>query len=399
MRPIETVVAASLGLAAASFPLPLGSPLAAFDVRDAAAAVEAHLAAGWMTTTTYTAPWPRAYHSAVWAGSRMIVWGGLGSSGLPFFTGGLYDPVTDSWTPTTIVDAPSGRDHHTAVWTGTRMIVWGGYDSTGPAVLRTGGRYDPASDSWTATATTTAPSAREHHTAVWTGSRMIVWGGRDANGNLLNNGGQYDPASDSWTPIGTSGAPSPRYHHTAVWTGSHMVVWGGSGNGSSGLDTGGRYDPVAGSWTPTTTAGAPSPRWRHTGVWTSARMIVWGGYGNLTNNVLNTGARYDPAANTWAPTTTVGAPVPRVFHTTVAAGSRMIVWGGWSNGDLTCLETGGEYHPATDTWTATTIGGAPSERCDHAGVWTGSRMIVWGGYGAFGYLHTGGRYKPSFIKF
>ena len=43
--------------------------------------------------------------------------------------------------------------------------------------LNTGGRYNPSTDSWTATSTTNAPAARAHHTAVWTGSEMIVWGG------------------------------------------------------------------------------------------------------------------------------------------------------------------------------------------------------------------------------
>src|SRR5438132_3206892 len=32
-------------------------------------------------------------------------------------------------------------------------------------------------DAWSATSTVNAPSAREWHTAVWTGSEMIVWGG------------------------------------------------------------------------------------------------------------------------------------------------------------------------------------------------------------------------------
>ena len=41
----------------------------------------------------------------------------------------------------------------------------------------TGGRYDPGTDSWTATSTTNAPTARYAPTAVWTGSEMIVWGG------------------------------------------------------------------------------------------------------------------------------------------------------------------------------------------------------------------------------
>ena len=32
-------------------------------------------------------------------------------------------------------------------------------------------------DTWTATSTTNAPVRRAGHTAVWTGSEMIVWGG------------------------------------------------------------------------------------------------------------------------------------------------------------------------------------------------------------------------------
>ena len=44
-------------------------------------------------------------------------------------------------------------------------------------VFNTGGRYDPATDSWRPTSTQNAPSARSGPTAVWTGSEMIVWGG------------------------------------------------------------------------------------------------------------------------------------------------------------------------------------------------------------------------------
>jgi N-acetylneuraminic acid mutarotase len=66
------------------------------------------------------------------------------------------------------------------------MIVWGGVD--GPSYFNTGGQYDPAGNSWTSTATAGA-AARGGHTAVWTGMRMIVWGGYD--GVALNIGGRY----------------------------------------------------------------------------------------------------------------------------------------------------------------------------------------------------------------
>ena len=69
------------------------------------------------------------------------------------------------------------------------MIVWGGVGA-GTTIVRTGGQYDPVDDSWTATATVGAPAAREVHTAVWSGTRMIVWGGYDGV-NFLSTGGQY----------------------------------------------------------------------------------------------------------------------------------------------------------------------------------------------------------------
>ena len=110
------------------------------------------------------------------------------------------------------------------------MIVWGGR----PDFLSSGGRYDPATDTWTATDTDNAPSPRWQHTAVWTGSEMIVWGGEVEYITSLNAGGRYDPATDSWTATARTNAPSARAQHTAVWTGSEMIVWGGSGDNTGG---------------------------------------------------------------------------------------------------------------------------------------------------------------------
>ena len=56
---------------------------------------------------------------------------------------------------------------------------------------------------------TNAPSARFRHTAVWTGTEMIVWGGQ-----LINTGGRYDPATDSWKPTSAINAPSARFFVT-----------------------------------------------------------------------------------------------------------------------------------------------------------------------------------------
>ncbi len=56
---------------------------------------------------------------------------------------------------------------------------------------------------------------------------MIVWGGLDESNNHLNTGGRYNPGTDSWVATSTRNAPIGRYGHTAVWSGSEMIVWGG----------------------------------------------------------------------------------------------------------------------------------------------------------------------------
>src|SRR5436190_16560271 len=120
-------------------------------------------------------------------------------------------PTGPNTTSTT--NAPDGRLRHTAVWTSSEMIVWGGFNGNG---LITGGRYNPGADSWTSTSTTNAPSDRTSHTAVWTGSEMIVWGGYD----LLNTGGRYDPVTDIWTATSTNNAPAGRYYHDVILCGN-----------------------------------------------------------------------------------------------------------------------------------------------------------------------------------
>src|SRR6266496_4154063 len=161
----------------------------------------------WTATSTASAPVGRRFHTAVWTGSEMIVWGGQDQSLNPLNTGARYNPSTDSWTPISTTNAPAPRSYQSAVWSGSEMIVWGGIDGNFNA-LNTGGRYDPVTDSWSAMIPTNP--ARAGHTALWTGSEMLVWGGSDTN-----TGVRYNPDSDSWITINTTNAPSAR---GAVWT-------------------------------------------------------------------------------------------------------------------------------------------------------------------------------------
>ena len=304
------------------------------------------------------------------------------------------DCVNDSWTPTTIVNAPDARRGHTAVWTGSEMIIWGGLDQNF-VETNTGGRYNPALDSWITTSTTNAPSIRWRHTAVWTGIEMIVWAGSDSN-MFLNSGGRYDPVSDTWTATSSGNAPTARVDHTAVWTGGEMIVWGGYGcSGNCNFNSGGRYNPGTDNWTPTSTVNVPSARFGHTAVWTGSDMTVWGGTDAIVNHTyLHTGGRYSPANDSWTPTSLMNVPLGRIAHTAVWTGSEMIVWGGVDE-TFNDTNTGGRYNPVNDSWTATSPNSAPSPRDSHTGVWTASEMIVWGGGDQTGDFNNGGRYNAG----
>src|SRR2546426_10653089 len=66
---------------------------------------------------------------------------------------------------------------------------------------------------------------------------------------------------DTWSSI-RFGVPEARAYHSALWTGSEMIVWGG-GVGED-LQTGGRSDPATDTWLPTSPrAGVPGGHMGH----------------------------------------------------------------------------------------------------------------------------------------
>src|SRR5262249_3531761 len=156
--------------------------------------------------------------SAVWTGTEMIIWGGVATTGVAD-TGARYDPATDHWTPLP-TNGTTNRQDHRAVWTGREMIVWGGSNGVdpvgGPAI---GFKYDPMANAILPMSAVNAPSPRWGHVALFTGQELVIWGGTDGY-TALETGGRYDPASDRWTAMTQSG--DSRIEPTGVWTGSEL---------------------------------------------------------------------------------------------------------------------------------------------------------------------------------
>jgi N-acetylneuraminic acid mutarotase len=295
----------------------------------------------------------------------------------------------------------SERQEHTAVWSGSQMIVWGGRNEDDEA-FGDGMRYNLAGNTWSAMAAPPAsgePSERSRTTAIWTGDALVVWGG-SAEGVPLRTGGIFRQAT-GWTNTPLMGAPSARFGHTAVWTGTEMLIWGGVGGiGTVPVNTGARFNVSSNRWFPLSTVGAPRARGFHTAVWTGAEMIIYGGY-DITNlfapNFLSSMGRYNPVTDTWS-TNIVSFGTGRASATAIWTGTEMITWGGYSSAGLFSpiiyYNSGGRYNPASNLWTslpAVSISG----RNSHTAAWNGNEMFIWGGRGTSGPTNTGAIYKPA----
>jgi hypothetical protein len=333
---------------------------------------------GWRSLSEEGAPTARRQHTAVWTGSEMMVWGGRRSGSLG--DGGRYDPRTDSWRMLSTLNAPSRRADHTAIWTGSEMIVWGGTESAGVAGgLGDGGRYDPATDTWTELSETDAPFARWNHRAIWTGTEMIVWGGQSSAGGWTYTGGRYDPAIDVWIPLPP--LPDGIVGDAAVWTGSELVIWGGSSSGPRVPGVGARWSPSSNTWSPMSTDAAPNNADQALATWTGSEMIVWGG--RVGNSPVTGGGVYDPVPDVWTPLAGEGAPRRRGDARGVWTGREWVIWGGYGptptgrNSPIP-IGDGAAYNAADGHWRSLPSAPIPDRRL-HSAVWTGTEMIVWGG--------------------
>lgn len=333
----------------------------------------------------------RSNHSAVWTGSKMIVFGGVDVSGQIVNSGAIFDPASNQWTAINSQGAPA-RAYHQAIWTGQKMIVWGGLDPTGglAAWSDSGAIYDPSNGSWTSFRGRRAANAvvpnRTSQTVVWTGTRMIVWGGNvTVNGRSIPEGGIFNPDNMSWSDIRTAGAPLRYSGHSAVWTGSQMIVWGGKplpgANGSAIGETneGGIWDLATNSWTAMRVAGAPSARTLHQAIWTGDAMLIFGGNENLQRGIKGTGGVFKPSSNSWSQLIVAETAPQRTDHTALWTGSEMLVWGGKQSSSANSFNIVNGIGADGRSIRAISAPSAPAPRSGHSAVWTGMSMIVFGG--------------------
>lgn len=126
-------------------------------------------------------------------------------------------------------------------------------------------------------------AARQEQTTtlLWDG-RVLVVGGRDADGEPLRSGEIYDPQQGTWAPIAPMS--TARYGHTAsVLLDGRVLVTGGSEcrrtcSERDSLATAEVYDPASDIWVQTTNMRVPR-REHAAAVLADGRVLVAGGRG------------------------------------------------------------------------------------------------------------------------
>jgi len=297
----------------------------------------------------------------VWDGNIMyVLTGGYGMHS--------YNPDTDIWASFNFNNTPPFT---TAVYAPPGFIIWNGQSGDGV-------KYNISTNAFVGLPIINAPFARTQFSMIFTGSKLIIWGGQPwvVGQPLTNTGAVYDLATDTWTAMSTVGAPEARGEHTATWstTTNRMIVWGGYNQATVRINTGGIYDPVTNAWTGATSlAGAPSGRENHSATWTGTGMIIFGG--NFGTTTYNTGAIYNPVANSWTTMSTFGAITVR-DHAATWGGGKLYIAGGSSNSidGTTMLQT---YTESTNTWSSPTSFGEAKvlNNC----FYKNNMVIVWGG--------------------
>jgi hypothetical protein len=355
----------------------------------------------WVSISPVGAPAPRTHAAAAWIGDGMFVWGGRGEAG-DLDDGAIYDPASDAWKPLGVGGdgAPSPRVMASAVWTGSAVVVIGGGPWASGVGYADGGRYDPATKMWSPVSPLSPPTGRRLPIAVWTGTRVLVWGGEE-NGTPIAGGGLYNPSNDTWTSLPTTGAPTARSGAAWVWTGTKLLLFGGRINGIDTTSEGYVYDLAGLKWSPMSSDNAPDARYDAFAVWMGdpggpGEMLVWGGRDG--NDEFDDGARYDPVANKWLKVSGMGAPSKR------AAPSGRSGVAGWTGlqailvagVDGNWVQTdGAHYDRGDDDWPMNVPSWPSGNAYDRGvGLFTGHEIILWSGFENGGFITGGERYKP-----
>ncbi len=190
---------------------------------------------GLMTTV-------RSGHTAtLLPGGKVLVVGGAFRQGLPE-SAELYDPTTGKWTATGSTRVAHLWDHQVVLLPSGNVLVSGGgidgddfCNGVDSAEL-----YDPATGRWSPTdksISTRNDYSHNNYATVLPNGKVLVVGGLSPGCNSLDSADLYDPATGSWSA--TASLKTFRSGHTVtLLTNGKVLVAGGGANSAELFDSG-----------------------------------------------------------------------------------------------------------------------------------------------------------------
>ena len=323
----------------------------------------------WRLLPPRPVPASAQFPVAVWTGREMLVHVITATASLRYHgVTYAYRPASGSWVTLAPGPAPQmSQNYDSAIWTGSEMIVFG----------LTNAAYNPVTNAWHR-----VPFAPGVVGAVrlWTGHQVIFWGG-GCCGGVTARGAAYTPATNSWQLLPASPLAA-RTGVTGAWTGREIIIAGGWRPGGPGtpartFSDAAAYNPATGTWR--TLAPMPGPRAAATTVYDGHEVLFIGGSRTGAEASTGTGVAWNPVTGRWRQL----PPIRYSRSGTVAAwtGRDVLIWGGLTGpyGGQAIPPHGEFYRPSADHWNALPM--APLHgRSDPVAVWTGTAMIVWGGW-------------------
>ncbi len=275
-----------------------------------------------------------------------------------------------------------------------RLLVGAGVGAAALAGVRAGTTTAQGA-SWRAIAPASgAPSPRwDHHLAANTdGDQLLLFGGRDQDGNALGDAWLFDIESSRWSPVGGE-APSPRFGSATALDPGRNQLWlfGGQAGADFYNDTW-AFDFGAGRWTlhHDATNTAPTPRYGLGAAYTADGQFVIS-HGFTFAGRFDDTWQFDPKSGTWLDITPAGGrPLNRCLHeiVTTQPDGQIVLYGGCSSGYGPCPQGDlWSLDRASATWTELTPASSPPGRSNPSLVWIGSA----GGALLFGGLTDAGR--------
>lgn len=354
---------------------------------------------------------------------QVLVAGGETSAGTVLSSAELYNPATGTWSATGSMGAPRYSQSATLLPNG-QVLVAGGWScqSNNCTVLSSAELYSPATRTWTATGSMTAPRAAHTATLLPSG-QVLVAGGcctlqSQPSNDALTSAELYNPQTGAWTATGSMATGRLNQTATLLGTGQVLVAGGGvyycvdfDSSGFSpcpgdALSSAEVYDPHTGLWT--ATGSMTTARLQHTAtllpngkVLVVAGTLPVGAPGTPRPDCgctpMSASAElYDPGTGAWTPTANspVGAQAGQTA--TLLPTGQVLIAGGWQP-SLTCapilncpgvpIANAAVYDPWSAAWVSTPSMSAVRSGAVAALLGTG-QVLVAGGGGASADVYT-----------